>query len=110
MDKVNYEREKLGKKKVRPFQIFDLIGGTSTGGISAILLGRLQMDVQQCIDVYTDLFEDIFSDTTWSLKEAGSIKRPYSADALRECINKAIQNQDHRPNDSFLVDVPTCRV
>lgn len=28
---------------VRPCQVFDLIGGTSTGGLVALMLGRLEM-------------------------------------------------------------------
>jgi hypothetical protein len=33
----------------RPCDYFDLIGGTSTGGLLAIMLGRLQMDTSACI-------------------------------------------------------------
>ncbi len=32
MTKLNAEREKQGAKLVKPCQIFDMIGGTSTGG------------------------------------------------------------------------------
>lgn len=36
------------------------IGGTSTGGIIAILLSRLRLDCKQCIGIYTKLAEQIF--------------------------------------------------
>ncbi|CAI7658086.1 unnamed protein product [Penicillium crustosum] len=36
----------------RPCEHFHLIGGTSTGGIIAIMLGRLGMTVDECIRVY----------------------------------------------------------
>jgi len=36
----------------RPCEQFDLIGGTSTGGIIAIMLGRLGMTVDECIQAY----------------------------------------------------------
>ncbi|KAL1993328.1 hypothetical protein VTN49DRAFT_3277 [Thermomyces lanuginosus] len=36
----------------RPCECFDLIGGTSTGGIIAIMLGRLGMSVEECIEAY----------------------------------------------------------
>lgn len=39
---------------------YDRIGGTSTGGIIAILLSRLQLDCKQCIGIYTKLAEQIF--------------------------------------------------
>lgn len=32
MTKVNAERQKKGQDTVKPCQVFDLIGGTSTGG------------------------------------------------------------------------------
>jgi patatin-like phospholipase/acyl hydrolase len=32
MDRLNYERDQLNLDAVRPCEIFDLIGGTSTGG------------------------------------------------------------------------------
>lgn len=40
--------------------IYGSIGGTSTGGIIAILLSRLQLDCKQCIGIYTKLAEEIF--------------------------------------------------
>ena len=43
-----------------PCHYFDYIGGTSTGGLIAIMLGRLRMSVEQTIKVYTDLSETIF--------------------------------------------------
>ncbi|KAH0037143.1 hypothetical protein KCU80_g6869, partial [Aureobasidium melanogenum] len=36
----------------KPCQIFDMIGGTSTGGLIAIMLGRLEMTIDECIDKY----------------------------------------------------------
>jgi predicted acylesterase/phospholipase RssA len=43
-----------------PCDYFDLIGGTSTGGIIAILLGRLRLDVRECITIYSRLSSQIF--------------------------------------------------
>jgi predicted acylesterase/phospholipase RssA len=43
-----------------PCEYFDLIGGTSTGGLLAIMLGRLQMDVSSCIRAYRNMSNDIF--------------------------------------------------
>ena len=39
----------------KPCDYFDMIGGTSTGGLIAIMLGRLQMTVNNCISAYRDL-------------------------------------------------------
>lgn len=58
------DREKaqgqVGTRK-RPCDYFDLIGGTSTGGLLAIMLGRLQMDIGACIRTYRALSKNIFN-------------------------------------------------
>lgn len=46
--------------KLEPWQEFDLIGGTSTGGLIAIMLGRLRMSVDQCIKAYVTMSKHIF--------------------------------------------------
>ncbi|CAK7206341.1 hypothetical protein SEUCBS139899_009130, partial [Sporothrix eucalyptigena] len=44
----------------KPCEYFDMIGGTSTGGLIAIMLGRLQMTVNECIEAYTSLSDKVF--------------------------------------------------
>jgi patatin-like phospholipase/acyl hydrolase len=44
----------------RPCDYFDMIGGTSTGGLIAIMLGRLCMTIDECIDAYSTLSDRIF--------------------------------------------------
>ncbi|KAA6408365.1 MAG: hypothetical protein FRX48_08107 [Lasallia pustulata] len=51
MTRVNKLRKARGEPAVKPFEVFDLIGGTSTGGLIAIMLGRLEMDVDDLIPV-----------------------------------------------------------
>jgi len=43
-----------------PCQVFDLICGTSTGGIIAILLGRLGLDCSTAITIYKELGPRVF--------------------------------------------------
>lgn len=43
-----------------PCQYFDLIAGTSTGGLISIMLGTLQMDIDTCINEYIDMAPEIF--------------------------------------------------
>ncbi|KAF5584088.1 calcium-independent phospholipase A2-gamma [Fusarium pseudocircinatum] len=62
MDGHNAERKKLGQNVQKPADIFDLIGGTSTGGLIAIMLGRLKMGVDECISAYNDLIKVVFND------------------------------------------------
>ena len=47
-------------KALYPHKYFDLIGGTSTGGLVALMLGRLGMDVESAIDKYKELGSVIF--------------------------------------------------
>ena len=44
----------------KPCDYFDLIGGTSTGGLIAIMLGCLRMTVEECITAYTSLLDRVF--------------------------------------------------
>jgi patatin-like phospholipase/acyl hydrolase len=44
----------------RPCDYFDLIGGTSTGSIIAILLARLRLGIRECIAIYSKLAVEIF--------------------------------------------------
>ncbi|KAK8042944.1 FabD/lysophospholipase-like protein [Apiospora phragmitis] len=43
-----------------PCHYFDYIAGTSTGGLSAIMLGRLRMSVQQALDSYEKFGNRVF--------------------------------------------------
>ncbi|KAL3453533.1 hypothetical protein BJX65DRAFT_302434 [Aspergillus insuetus] len=44
----------------RPFEVFDLIAGTSTGGLIAVMLGRLHMTIDECIAEYEEVEKKIF--------------------------------------------------
>jgi patatin-like phospholipase/acyl hydrolase len=42
-------------KALYPHEYFDLIGGTSTGGLVALMLGRFGMDIESAIKKYEEL-------------------------------------------------------
>ena len=44
----------------RPCEVFDVICGTSTGGLIALMLGRLRMRVDEVIKCYEDLSKEVF--------------------------------------------------
>jgi patatin-like phospholipase/acyl hydrolase len=55
-------RRKAGHESTPlPCEYFDLIGGTSTGGLIAIMLGRLRMSVEECIAKYLELSKEVFN-------------------------------------------------
>lgn len=43
-----------------PCEYFDLIAGTSTGGLIAVMLGPLRMDIDSCIAQYLEMAPVIF--------------------------------------------------
>lgn len=45
----------------KPCEVFDIICGTSTGGLIAILLGRLELSVREAIVEYERLSKEIVS-------------------------------------------------
>ncbi|KAK0660303.1 Patatin-like protein 5 [Lasiodiplodia hormozganensis] len=99
MENIAHEEKRLGKrdpghtKPLKPCDYFDLIGGTSTGGIIAVLLGRLRLDVKQCIRIYTKLAEEIFkkdrSITVLGVKLPTSSTR-FSGAVLEAAIKRAL--------------------
>ena len=50
---------------LKPCNYFDLICGTSTGGLLAIMLGRLRIEVADCKRAYRDLSSSIFKKKVW---------------------------------------------
>jgi patatin-like phospholipase/acyl hydrolase len=57
----------------RPCQIFDLICGTSTGGLIAILLGRFGLSCGEAIEVYREIGATMFGGETDPRKIWGHI-------------------------------------
>ncbi|CAE6445644.1 hypothetical protein ACGC1H_003897 [Rhizoctonia solani] len=68
-----------------PCDCFDMICGTGTGGLIAIMLGKLRMSVEDTINEYIDLLETIFTNKKWPWKKAR-----YSARALEQAIRMII--------------------
>ncbi len=66
------EEEVKERLDYRPCHYFDYIAGTSTGGLIAIMLGRLRMDVDLALENYKDLCCNIFGKT--SLVFGGTLK------------------------------------
>jgi patatin-like phospholipase/acyl hydrolase len=92
-----------------PCEYFDLIGGTSTGGyysrhrfviwiaeellrIIAIMLGRLQMSVDECIRAYKKVAKQAFTPRQilqFPMRPTGK----FSASALEDAIKQVIADQ-----------------
>lgn len=48
-----------------PCHYFDYMAGTSTGGLISIMLGRLRMNVDDCIEEYETLGGKVFGKSRW---------------------------------------------
>ncbi|KAG6879103.1 hypothetical protein C0992_005186, partial [Termitomyces sp. T32_za158] len=67
MNRINF----IDKAAVapKPCQYFDLIGGVGTGGLIALMLGRLEMPIDRAIEAYVRFTSSVFSDKKWRSKE-----------------------------------------
>ncbi|KFY31884.1 hypothetical protein V493_00710 [Pseudogymnoascus sp. VKM F-4281 (FW-2241)] len=55
MTRLNQSRKAANLEVIKPCHVFDLIAGTGVGGLIAIMLGRLEMDVNECISAFNSL-------------------------------------------------------
>lgn len=70
-----------------PHQSFDTYDRFS---LIAIMLGRLEMDVESCITAYTNLMNDIFGKRAKPINWKLDVKGQFSANALEKAIKSLI--------------------
>ncbi|KFY96955.1 hypothetical protein V500_02248 [Pseudogymnoascus sp. VKM F-4518 (FW-2643)] len=117
MLRLNDERKASKLEHKKPCDVFDLIGGTSTGGLIAIMLGRLEMDVDECIVAYKALMETVFEKRQNYLRVGfrGMIKPKFSSKQLEKAIKSVIECQQVPVDEPFHLktedeDSRKCRV
>jgi patatin-like phospholipase/acyl hydrolase len=74
----------------KPCEYFDMIGGTSTGGLIAIMLGRLGMSVDECIEAYTSLSDKVFKKTGHRVKINGNLQGRFDASELERAVKRIL--------------------
>ncbi|KAH9203854.1 acyl transferase/acyl hydrolase/lysophospholipase [Leptodontidium sp. 2 PMI_412] len=75
----------------RPCDYFDLVGGTSTGGLIAIMLARLRMTASEALQEYFKLAGKIFSKKNTKVKgKEGSFK----ASTLETSVRKIVVDRE----------------
>ncbi|KAH8656651.1 acyl transferase/acyl hydrolase/lysophospholipase, partial [Tricladium varicosporioides] len=82
----------------RPCDYFDIMGGTSTGGLLAIMLGRLRMDLVSCRIAYKALSTSIFKQSWARLPGQNYYDNwrgnpMYSGEALKSSIQEVVFNR-----------------
>ncbi|KAH0551380.1 hypothetical protein GP486_007405, partial [Trichoglossum hirsutum] len=103
MTKLNQARQAADLPSVKPCEVFDLIGGTSTGGLIAIMLGRLEMDVDNCISAYISLIKTVFEEkSSWlPVGWVGKIKAQFDSKSLKSAIEEVIRSKGASTADLF---------
>ena len=90
-----------------PCEVFDVICGTSTGGLIALMLGRLGMSVDEAIKCYEDLSKEVFSRKLSFPGLRMLIGRPmYDASILEEHVKKIVADYTHGNRDAPLEHPP----
>lgn len=94
----------------KPCNYFNMIGGTSTGGLIAVMLGRLRITIDECINAYTLLSDRVFEKKSHRFKVSGKFQGRFDAAELESAIKQIIVacglNKDALLKD---VDAP-CKV
>lgn len=110
MARLNHERQEANLARVKPCEVFDLIGGTSTGGyvdsssapaltnlcrLIAIMLGRLEMDVEECITAYSKVMEIVFREKSsrLPLSWTGKTKPQFDSQKLEDAVKEVITSR-----------------
>ncbi|KII83594.1 hypothetical protein PLICRDRAFT_444669 [Plicaturopsis crispa FD-325 SS-3] len=89
-----------------PCEYFDMIAGTGTGGIIALLLGRLRLTVDKAIEEYVKLTQTVFSET----KQWSRSRTKYSANKLQNSMKDIINSSSGDAEMRMLNDSNGCKI
>ncbi|KIJ30077.1 hypothetical protein M422DRAFT_187590, partial [Sphaerobolus stellatus SS14] len=96
MERVE-SQEKLSSTPL-PCEYFDIIGGTSTGGIIALMLGRLRMSVVDAINCYDKLTKAVFKAT--QVGRDGKFKHKVLEKVFKDVIKRQLGTDEERMFDT----------
>lgn len=100
----------------RPCNVFDLIVGTSTGGLIAVMLGRLHMTIDDCILMYEQVGREVFGNKPHGgqlrMVLKGIRSSPfYDITRLQEEVKKVLVSKEIPSDTAFLEpNTPLCKV
>ncbi|CAH0028350.1 unnamed protein product [Clonostachys rhizophaga] len=102
MDRLNHKRGESKLPLVKPCEVFDLIGGTSTGGLIATMLGRLNMDVDECIKAYSVLASEVFEKRSmFPVNIKGQVNARCDSAKAKSAIQRVIKQSGALEADLF---------
>ena len=116
------QREEGLPELPRPCDVFDLAGGTGTGGyvviflsstfkqltsssnrLIVIMLFRLRMSIDEAIEYYADLARHVFSVQKWYFQD-GKFKASRLEDAIVTTIQKALNISEADARSAYMLD------
>lgn len=81
--------------ELHPHHVFQLVAGTSTGGLIALMLGKMAMTVDECITKYEKLSKVIFGRKhIRSRMTHGLAPARYSGKRLRNCVRTLLRDRE----------------
>lgn len=96
IDAIMEEIKTKNSDVLRPCEVFDLIGGTSVGGLISILLGRLGLDCRTAIEIYKTIVNGLFGEqqNAWKVIEKGEFLKTtefdkYIAQKVKEFVGSS---------------------
>ena len=95
MVQINQTLATLGTSfgELHPHHVFQLVAGTSTGGLIALMLGKMGMTVDECITQYEELSKVIFGKKHLRGRiTRGLAPAKYSGKRLRNCIQRLLRD------------------
>ncbi|KNZ82009.1 Nephrocystin-3, partial [Termitomyces sp. J132] len=99
----------------KPCDYFDIIGGVGTGGVIALMLGRLGMTIDQAINEYASFSKNVYSDVkTWSTSQEKFKASIFVSEMEKVLISAGfpidISMQDQTFCRSFVVALPSANM
>ncbi|KAF4485004.1 Calcium-independent phospholipase A2-gamma [Colletotrichum fructicola Nara gc5] len=97
--------EDYDAKNIKPCDVFDMICGTSTGGLIAIMLGRMKMKVSDCIKEYENFMDKVFPrgilDNKFlnDIPGVGYLLSGLSWNSIKTAMRTYMQDQEGKPAD-----------
>ena len=104
MAQLNAEAQKAGYKasELQPRDVFDLVAGSGSGGLIAIMLGKLGMTIDECISVFESLLLAVLEHMTWRGRlYSGLSKARSETKTLDQLLSRMIGKMGVSPSSPF---------
>lgn len=89
------EGEELGEEDaLLPCHYFDFMYGTSTGGLIAIMLGRLRMRIEECLEAYRMVGNKLFGHRRSAIPMATKYRHEPLEEAVQGIVSKHCHEHD----------------